>query len=333
MNSQQITLASRPQGLPTAENFSLVTTPLPQLSDGEVLVKNMWMSVDPYMRGRMVDRKSYIPPFQIGQVLEGGAIGEVIQSLNAQFPVGTKVNSMSGWRDLFISNGTDLTAIPETGLALSHFLGVLGMPGMTAWTGLNRIAKLQAGETLFVSAASGAVGSVACQIGKLMGAKVVATVGSDEKADKLRALGVDAVINYKTCGDLTQALAAAAPEGIDVYFENVGGDHLVAALNQMKDHGRIAVCGMIAQYNDTEATPGPSNIAQIVIKKLKLEGFIVFEHWDHYGEFAAQMGTWLQQGKVKAEQTIYDGLENAPAAFIGLFEGKNSGKMLVKLAD
>ncbi|GIU27744.1 NADP-dependent oxidoreductase [Shewanella sp. MBTL60-007] len=332
MNIQEIQLKSRPEGMPSADNFVQAEEQLSSIKQGEFLVKNLWMSVDPYMRGRMIDRKSYIAPFEIGKVLEGGAIGEVIESLNPNFPIGSKVSSMLGWRSHFVSDGSDITVLPDTPISESHFLGVLGMPGMTAWTGLNRIAQLKAGETLFVSAASGAVGSVVAQIGKLMGARVVASVGSDEKVQYLTSLGVDAVINYKTCGDLDIALGKAAPEGIDVYFENVGGEHLSAALNHMKDHGRIAVCGMIAQYNDTTPTPGPSNLAQIIIKKLKIEGFIVFEHWDHYPQFAKQMGQWLAEGKVHAEQTIYEGLENAPNAFIGLFEGKNRGKMVVKLA-
>ncbi|MEZ9197320.1 NADP-dependent oxidoreductase [Shewanella sp. 10N.286.54.B9] len=332
MNAKQIQLKSRPEGLPNASNFAEAEVTLPAIKEGEFLVKNLWMSVDPYMRGRMIDRKSYIAPFEVGAVLEGGAIGEVIESNNSEFPVGSKVNSMHGWRSHYVTDGTEITRLPQTPISESHFLGVLGMPGMTAWTGLNRIAELKSGETLFVSAASGAVGSVAVQIGKLMGARVVASVGSDEKAEHIKSLGVDAVINYKTCGDLTAALAQAAPEGIDVYFENVGGEHLTAALNNMKDHGRIAVCGMIAQYNDTTPTPGPANLAQIIMKKLKIEGFIVFEHWAHYPEFAKQMGQWLAEGKVTAEQTVYEGLSNAPDAFIGLFEGKNRGKMIVKLA-
>lgn len=333
MNTQQIQLHSRPEGLPTTSNFELTTLDLPTIKTGEFLVKNLWMSVDPYMRGRMMDRKSYIPPFQIGEALEGGAIGEVIESQNPNFPVGSKVSSMLGWRDHFVTQGQDITRLPDVDIDASHFLGVLGMPGMTAWTGLTHIAALQHGETLFVSAAAGAVGSVACQLGKLMGARVVASVGSDEKAEHLRGLGIDEVINYKTCGDLNTALASAAPEGIDVYFENVGAEHLSAALNNMKDHGRIAVCGMIAQYNDSTPTPGPSNLAQIIAKKLKIEGFIVFEHWAHYPEFTTLMGQWLANGSIEAEQTIYHGLKQAPDAFLGLFEGKNKGKMLVKLND
>lgn len=333
MKAQQIVLASRPEGLPTAAHFKQNSVELPAIQAGQFLVKNLWMSVDPYMRGRMIDRKSYIAPFVIGEALEGGAIGEVIESQHPDFPVGSKVSSMLGWRSHYISDGSDHTVLPNIPLSESHFLGVLGMPGMTAWTGLNRIAELKAGETLFVSAASGAVGSVACQLGKLMGATVVASVGCDEKAAHLNALGIDKVINYKTCDDISAALGQAAPQGIDVYFENVGGEHLTAALDNMNDHGRIAVCGMISQYNDTAPTPGPSNLANIIIKKLKIEGFIVFEHWDHYGEYAQQMGQWLATSQVQAEQTIYQGLDNAPSAFIGLFEGKNKGKMVVKLTD
>ena len=331
MQAQQILLDSRPEGLPTHDNFKLSSLLLPEVQEGEFLVRNLWMSVDPYMRGRMIDRKSYIAPFSIGEVLEGGAIGEVIESRNSDFPVGVKVTSMLGWRSHYVTDGSDHTKLPETPLSESHFLGVLGMPGMTAWTGLNRIAELKEGETLFVSAASGAVGSVACQLGKLMGAKVIASVGSDEKASNLKSLGVDAVINYKTAENLSAALKEAAPQGVDVYFENVGGEHLSAALDNMNDHGRIAVCGMISQYNDTAPTPGPSNLAMIIMKKLRMEGFIVFEHWAHYPEFAKTMGQWLATGAVKAEQTIYEGLASAPDAFIGLFEGKNRGKMVVKL--
>lgn len=331
MNIQEIQLASRPTGIPSAENFALAQNTLPEIQDGEVLVKNLWMSVDPYMRGRMMDRTSYIAPFQIGEALEGGAIGEVIESKNTEFPVGTKVNSMQGWRSHYISNGNGLTALPVTPLPDQSFLGIMGMPGMTAWTGLFRIANLKPTDTVFISAASGAVGSVACQIAKMHGCTVVGSTGSDDKVALLKSLGVDVVINYKKESNLTEALAKAAPQGIDVYFENVGGEHLEAALANMNDYGRIAVCGMISQYNATEPQPGPTNLAMLIIKKLKVEGFIVFDHWAHYGEFAQQMGQWISEGRIKWEETVYEGLAEAPNAFIGLFEGKNKGKMLVKL--
>lgn len=331
MNIQEIQLASRPTGTPSAENFALAQNTLPEIQDGEVLVKNLWMSVDPYMRGRMMDRASYIAPFQIGEALEGGAIGEVIESKNTEFPIGTKVNSMQGWRSHYISDGNGLTALPVTPLPDQSFLGIMGMPGMTAWTGLFRIANLKPTDTVFISAASGAVGSVACQIAKMHGCTVVGSTGSDDKVALLKSLGVDVVINYKKESNLTEALAKAAPQGIDVYFENVGGEHLEAALANMNDYGRIAVCGMISQYNATEPQAGPTNLAMLIIKKLKVEGFIVFDHWAHYGEYAQQMGQWIAEGKIKWEETVYEGLAEAPNAFIGLFEGKNKGKMLVKL--
>lgn len=331
MISNQIHLASRPVGMPTLANFKQVEVTLPALKAGEVLVKNTWMSVDPYMRGRMMDRDSYIPPFQIDAVMDGGAIGEVVESLNPQFPVGSKVSHISGWRSAFISDGQDLTLLPAVNIPDQYFLGVIGMPGLTAWVGLMQIAKLKSTDTVFVSAASGAVGMVVCQIAKLNGCKVIASVGSDEKAELVQSLGVDAVINYKKVTDLTQALRDAAPNGIDVYFENVGGAHLEAALNVLNEYGRIPVCGMIADYNAQAPVPGPSNLLAINTKKLTMQGFIVMDYFDQFEEFIAQMAQWLQAGKVKSEETVYQGLEQAAEAFIGLFEGKNKGKMLVKL--
>ncbi len=331
MNSQQIHLASRPSGMLTQENFKFVEVELPSIQEGEVLIKNTWMSVDPYMRGRMVVTDSYIEPFEIDEVLEGGAIGEVIESKNDQFPVGAKVSHFSGWRTTFISDGTDLTLLPSVGLPDQHFLGVMGMPGLTSWAGLFKVAQLKPTDTVFVSAASGAVGSVVCQIAKQYGCKVIGSVGSDEKAEMVKAMGADEVINYKKVDDLTQALREAAPEGIDVYFENVGGAHLEAALNVMNPFGRIPVCGMIADYNADIPQPGPSNLLLINTKKLTMQGFIVTDYWEHYGEFVEQMGQWIKEGKVKSEETVYEGLENAAEAFIGLFEGKNKGKMLVKI--
>ncbi|MFB2735366.1 NADP-dependent oxidoreductase [Shewanella mangrovisoli] len=331
MISSQIHLASRPVGMPTLANFKQVEVTLPALKAGEVLIKNTWMSVDPYMRGRMMDRDSYIPPFQIDAVMDGGAIGEVVESLNPQFPVGAKVSHISGWRSAFISDGQDLTLLPAVNIPEQYFLGVIGMPGLTAWVGLMQIAKLKPTDTVFVSAASGAVGMVVCQIAKLNGCKVIASVGSDEKAELVQSLGVDAVINYKKVTDLTQALRDAAPNGIDVYFENVGGAHLEAALNVLNEYGRIPVCGMIADYNAQAPVLGPSNLLAINTKKLTMQGFIVMDYFDQFEEFIAQMAQWLQAGKVKSEETVYQGLDQAAEAFIGLFEGKNKGKMLVKL--
>lgn len=330
--NQEIHLKSRPVGLPVADNFSLVSTAIPMLKDGEVLIKNTWMSVDPYMRGRMIERESYIAPFSIDEVLDGGAIGEVVESNNPAFSIGAIVSSMKGWRQYFTSAGKDLQLLPETGIAEQAFLGVLGMPGMTAFTGLTKIAKLKPGDRVFVSAASGAVGAIVCQIAKLKGCYVAGSVGSDAKARYLlEDLGINAVVNYKTTDNLQNDIATACPEGIDVYFENVGGIHLEAVLNLMNANGRIAVCGMIDQYNATKPTHGPTNLSQILIKKLKIQGFIVSDHWDGYPAFVEQMLRWIQQEKISWEETVYQGIEQAPEAFIGLFEGKNTGKMLVKL--
>ncbi|WP_290702531.1 NADP-dependent oxidoreductase [Amphritea sp.] len=330
--NQEIHLKNRPVGLPVAEDFSLVSIPISILKDGEVLVKNRWMSVDPYMRGRMIERDSYIAPFTINEVLSGGAVGEVVESNNPAFVVGNKVSNMNGWRQYFTTTGEDLQLLPETGIPEQAFLGVLGMPGMTAFTGLTKIAELKPSDRVFVSAASGAVGAIVCQIAKLKGCYVAGSVGSDAKARYLKEeLGVDAVVNYKTTDNLQQDIATACPEGIDVYFENVGGAHLEAVLNLMNANGRIAVCGMIDQYNATAPTPGPANLSQIVIKKLKIQGFIVFDHWDGYPAFVEQMVEWIQQEKVSWKETVFNGIEQAPTAFIGLFEGKNTGKMLVKL--
>ncbi|CAA0109324.1 Putative NADP-dependent oxidoreductase YfmJ [BD1-7 clade bacterium] len=332
--SREIHLKRRPEGVPTESDFSLESVSVPELNAGEILVQNRWMSVDPYMRGRMTDRKSYIEPFKVGAVLEGGAVGVVVESNNPEFPVGSFVSSMLGWREYFVSNTSDVQKLPDTDIPDQAFLGILGMPGMTAYTGLNTIAQLQPGDRVFVSAASGAVGAIACQIAKLKGCYVAGSVGSSDKEKYLLdELGVDAVVNYKTCGNLESAISEACPEGIDVYFENVGGAHLEAVLNLMNDHGRIAVCGMIDQYNATEAAPGPVNLGQLIVKKLTMRGFIVFDHWQGYPAFVETMSQWIKNGDISWKETVLDGIEQAPAAFIGLFSGKNMGKMLVKLSD
>ncbi|GAA5177398.1 NADP-dependent oxidoreductase [Niveibacterium umoris] len=331
-STREIRLASYPAGLPTAANFELATTPVPPLKQGEVLVKNLWMSVDPYMRGRMVNRESYIPPFQIGKALDGGAVGEVIESSSPRLKVGDVVLHQFGWREHVVATDSAFHLIDTRLAPPQAWLGAIGMPGMTAWTGLTRIARAQPGETVFVSAASGAVGTIAVQIAKILGCRVVASVGSEEKAELARTLGADAVINYRSARDLTAALHMAAPEGIDVYFENVGGSHLEAALNLLKPNGRVALCGMIEQYNATEAPRGPANLGLAIVKRLRLEGFIVSDHWGHYPEFVKAMAGWLAAGKIQTRDTIREGLAAAPDAFIGLFRGENTGKMLVKLA-
>lgn len=329
--SHQIQLLRRPTGLPELADFALVDVPLSALQEGEVLVANQWLSVDPYMRGRMSEAKSYVPPFPLQGPLDGGAVGTVLVSRHPDFKVGDKVSSMLGWRDRFVARADQLTRLPETSLPPQLFLGALGMPGMTAWVGLNRIAKLQAGETVLVSAASGAVGSMVVQLAKRAGARVIGSTGSADKLAYLKTLGADEVINYRTTPDLDEALARLAPEGIHVYFENVGGAMLDAALNNMAVHGRIVMCGLIEQYNSGAEVRGPRNLSQVIRKRLTMQGLIVFEHWQHYGEFLADVTPAFDAGALHGEETVYQGLASMPQAFIGLFEGRNTGKMLVKL--
>lgn len=332
--AREIHLKSRPSGLPSPENFRLVENTLPPPVDGQLLVKTLWMSVDPYMRGRMIDRPSYIAPFQVDHALEGAAVGLVQQSRAEGFQPGDLVTHFSGWRDHAVIDAASASKIDADAAPMPAWLGPLGIPGITAYVGLTRITDLKAGETIFISAAAGAVGSMAVQIAKIIGARVIASAGSREKADWVKnELGADVVINYRTAGDLTAALQAAAPEGIDVYFDNVGGDHLQAALAVAKPYARFAICGMIAGYNDEAPVPGPDNLATIVIKSLNLRGFLVLDHLDIVTEFAPKMTAWLAEGRIKSRDTVVEGLENAPQAFIGLFSGDNTGKMLVKLAD
>ncbi|WOX47745.1 NADP-dependent oxidoreductase [Aeromonas sp. XH] len=327
--SHQIQLLRRPTGLPTPDDFALREVPLPALQKGEVLVTNQWLSVDPYMRGRMSEAKSYVPPFPLNGPLDGGAIGVVEASRHPDFAVGDRVSSMQGWRDRFVANGAQLTRLPDTRLPPQLFLGALGMPGMTAWAGLHKVARLRAGETLLVSAASGAVGTMAVQLAKQAGARVIGSTGSADKVAYLKTLGADAVINYRETPDLDAELACLAPEGIHVYFENVGGAMLDAALNHMALYGRIVLCGLIEQYNGQGS--GPRNLAQVIRKRILIQGLLVSDHWQHYGEFLAEAIPAFEAGALQAEETVSTGLASMPQAFIGLFEGRNTGKMLVKL--
>lgn len=331
-SATQIHLVSRPEGMPSQDNFAVVKTQLDELHAGEVLVKNLYMSVDPYMRGRMRENGVYAASYELGKVMYGGAIGEVVESKDSSLEVGDIVTNGAAWRDLFISKAGELSKItPFDAAQLSLYLGTLGMPGLTAYYGLLKIGQPKAGETVFVSAASGAVGANVCQIAKIKGCRVVASVGSDEKGEWLKRRGVDAVINYKTCGDLSAALAKAAPEGIDIYFENVGGEHLQAAIEVMNPHGRIAACGMIGTYNNAQPAAGPNNLMLIVGKKISITGFIVSDHFDVRPEFLENMSEWIAQGKIESHETVMEGLDNAVNAFLGLFSGKNFGKMVVKL--
>ncbi|MDP3594604.1 NADP-dependent oxidoreductase [Phenylobacterium sp.] len=331
--SREVRLKSRPVGLPVADNFEIATVTLSDPGPGEVQVRNTWMTVDPYMRGRMNDVKSYSPPFTLGEVMQGGAVGEVIASNDAGFQVGDLVQSNYGWRDAYNAQASMVQKLNTFGLPPQAFLGVAGMPGMTAYAGLLRIAALKEGDVVFVSAASGAVGSVVCQIAKIKGHKVIGSAGGPEKVKFLKEeLGVDVAIDYKATPDLMKALEEAAPEGIDVYFENVGGEHLEAALNSARPFGRFALCGMISMYNATTPPPGPRNIAQAVGKQLRMEGFIVSSHYDMLPSFHKDLAEWHAAGKITWKETVLEGVDKAPEAFLKLFSGENFGKMLVKLS-
>jgi NADPH-dependent curcumin reductase CurA len=332
VSSREIRLKRRPIGLPSAEDFELASVALTAPQTGQVLVRNHWMSVDPYMRGRMYDRPSYVPPFALGEALQGGAIGEVIESQSPDFTPGDLVESMFGWREAYVAPAGALTKLPKTIAPPQAFLGVLGMPGMTAYGGLLEIGQPKAGDVVFVSGAAGAVGATVCQIAKIKGCTVIGSVGSNDKAAWLKERGVDAVINYKTCGDLTAALKATAPKGIDVYFDNVGGEHLEAALEVARPFARLVECGMISAYNDTEPKPGPRNLIYVVGKSLRMQGFIVTQFLGLRDQFVADMAGWIADGRLTWQETVIEGVDNAPAAFLGLFAGANTGKMLVKLA-
>ena len=331
--AQQVHLKSRPAGMPTHDNFALVTVELPQPEAGEVLVKNLYMSVDPYMRGRMREDAVYAQAYAVNEVMYGGAIGEVIESNDPSLSAGDIVLNQKAWQDRFVAPANTVVKLePFDRAQLSLYMGTLGMPGLTSYVGLFKFGEPKAGDTVFVSAASGAVGANVCLIAKLKGCRVIGSCGSDEKAQWLKdECGVDEVINYKTCGDLSAALAAAAPEGIDVYFENVGGDHLQAAINSMNPYGRIAACGMISGYNAANPEPGPNNLMLIVGKKIRITGFIVSDHVDMRDAFLSEMIPWIQAGKIKSHETVVEGIGHAVDAFLGLFSGNNFGKMVVKL--
>ena len=331
--SREVRLKSRPTGVPTADNFEVAAVTLPDPGPGEVQVRNRWMTVDPYMRGRMNDVQSYAPPFQLGEAMQGGAVGEVVTSNDPAFKSGDAVQSFFGWREAFNAPAGAVQKLDTHGLPPQAFLGVAGMPGLTAYVGLLKIAALKDGDVVFVSAAAGAVGQVVCQIAKLKGHTVIGSAGGAEKAAYLKELGVDHVIDYKAESDLTAALMRAAPTGIDVYFENVGGAHMEAALMAARPFGRFALCGMISQYNaaDMAQSDGVRGLMLVVGKQLRLQGFIVSSHADMQEAFIKDMSGWIASGKVKWRETVEEGIENAPTAFLKLFKGENLGKMLVRL--
>ena len=330
----EIRLASRPHGFPTDENFDIVETEAPAAGEGQILVRNLFMSVDPAMRGRMNDAKSYAPPFAVGEVMNGGAVGEVVESNVDDVKPGDHVLHQAGWRTHAVLDAGRYVKVDASVAPLSTYLGVLGMPGLTAYAGLLESAEFKPGDTVFVSGAAGAVGSLVGQLAKLKGAKrVIGSAGSAEKVRHLvEDLGFDAAFNYKD-GPVAEQLREAAPEGIDVYFDNVGGEHLEAAIGSINLHGRIAVCGMISQYNATEATPAPRNLVQIIAKRVTIRGLLVLDHWGLQQQFVSEVAPLVASGELKYSETVVDGIRNAPEAFLGLLSGANTGKMLVRIAD
>lgn len=330
LKSREIRLASRPNGTPTAENFALAWTESEPLKDDQVLVRNLFMSVDPYMRGRMNAGKSYAPPFELGQALDGGAIGDVIESRAPEFQPGDVVTSNYGWREYFVASPQELQKVHRDIQPLSIYLGALGMTGMTAWAGLH-LVDVNAGDTVFISGAAGAVGNVAGQLAKLRGCRVIGSAGSPEKVRFLRGdCGFDAAFNYKD-GPVLAQLQREAPDGIDVYFDNVGGETLEAALAAMRLHGRIIACGSISGYNSEAPSPGPSNLSLMIGKRLTMKGFIVSDWLGRRAEFQEEMSAYIKAGELRNRETVVNGIDQAVPAFVGLFHGANVGKMVVEL--
>jgi hypothetical protein len=334
--ARRIVLASRPAGEPTAENFRLEEFPLPVPREGEILLRTLWLSLDPYMRGRMSDAPSYAAPVAVGEVMEGGAVSEVVASHNAAYKVGDKVLGHTGWQTHAISNGKGLRKLDPAVAPLSFALGILGMPGMTAYFGLAEIGKPQPGETLVVAAASGAVGSVVGQIAKIRGARVVGIAGGEQKCRYVTGeLGFDAGVDHRTA-DFAERLKAACPNGIDVYFENVGGKVFEAVFPLLNNYARVPLCGVISQYNASAPAPGtnwvPALMRGVLSKRLTLRGFLVSDFFARRNEFASEVAGWVKSGRLKYREDIVEGLENAPRGLIGLLRGENFGKRLVRVA-
>jgi NADPH-dependent curcumin reductase CurA len=331
MQNKEIRLRSRPTGVPAEDNFQFADGETPALNDGEVLLKTQYISVDPYLRGRMRDTKSYVPPFQVGQVIESGVVGEVVESKSELLKPGDVVSGQLGWRLYNVAPAKYLMkTIP--GVSATTALGVLGMPGLTAYFGLLDIGKPKEGDTVFVSGAAGAVGMTVCQIAKIKGCRVVGTAGSDEKADYLKnELGVDAVLNYKTAGNTFEAIKNLCPNGVDVYFDNVGGTVSDAVMTVLNDRARVAVCGQISMYNSTQADIGMRPQPFILVHSAVMEGFIITQFAPRFAEGVGQLAQWFMSGQLKHAETIAEGFENTPKAFIGLFSGENLGKQIVKV--
>ncbi|WGG46159.1 NADP-dependent oxidoreductase [Rossellomorea sp. DA94] len=331
---QQIQLVSRPEGMPVKEDFLHKEIDVPQPSNGEVLVKTIYLSVDPYMRGRMSDAKSYVEPFKLNEALAGGVVGEIVESKSAHFQKGDFVVGMLPWQEYSVAKEKEVRTIDPDVAPISTYLSILGMTGLTAYFGLMDIGQPKEGETVVVSGAAGAVGSVVGQIAKIQGARVVGIAGSDEKVSYLTdTLGFDEGINYKTTDNIYKTLKEACPDGIDVYFENVGGEIGDAALSLLNKHARIPVCGAISSYNKTDRDLGPRVQSRLIKSSALMKGFVVNDYNDRFKEGATKLGEWLSQGKLQYEETITEGLDNVTDAFLGLFQGKNIGKQLVKIAE
>ncbi len=328
--SREIRLVARPRGFPDEELFEVAETPIPDPAEGQVLIRNAFFSVDPYMRPRMNDVRSYVAPFTLGEAMTGGAVGRVAASQDERYAEGDWVLHYLGWREWALTDGAAVRRLDPEAAPVSTALGVLGMPGFTAWYGMFVLGRPQEGDTVLVSGAAGAVGSAAGQMAAIAGCRVVGSAGSVEKLAWLRELGFDGVFNYREQSP-REALAELAPDGIDIYFDNVGGDHLEAAIGALRTHGRVVACGSISRYNDAEPAPGPRNMFLVVTKRLRIEGFIIRDHYDRFGEFVTEASEWVRDGRLRYRETVVDGIENAPKAFLGLLRGENIGKMLVKV--
>ncbi len=331
--NKQILLAARPAGFPTESDFRLVESPRPSPAAGEVLVRIIYLSVDPYMRGRMSDAPSYARPVQIGEVMTGGCVGEIVESQNPRFAPGDIVEGPLGWQQYAVSSGLGLRKIEPKLAPISTALGVLGMPGLTAYFGMIDVCRVKAGETVVVSGAAGAVGSLAGQIAKLHGCRVVGTAGSDDKVGWITGeLGFDAAFNYKTESNYRARLKELCPSGIDEYFDNVGGPMTDAVISLINVHARIAICGQISQYNLEKPEMGPRWLGQMIVKRARVEGFLILDYAERFGEGLERMARWLKEGKLRYREQFAEGIENAPRAFLGMLRGENTGKQLVRIA-
>lgn len=330
--NKAIVLRERPVGKPTLDNFEIIEEEKPSIEEGEMLLKAAYVSVDPYLRGRMTDAKSYVPPFKLGEPIQSGVVAEVVESQHPDFKPGDYVTGNLDWKEYQAANRKGLTKIENTEISLSAYLGILGMTGLTAYLGLTEIGSPQQGDAIVVSGAAGAVGSIVGQIGKIMDCRVIGLAGTDEKVNLLKdKFGFDEAINYKTTKNMKEAIAKAAPDGVDVYFDNVGGDISDAIMVNVNQFGRVVVCGAISLYNETEIPTGPRVQPLLVKNRILMQGFIVSDYASKFPEAIKQLSQWLEEGKLTYSETVVEGFEQIPQAFIDLFEGKNTGKMVVKV--